>query len=288
MRRPLLGFLAAFLALGGLLAPGCSLGPREDWANAMRDAIDVAKRAGDATVKQTVTIKVVETNIRQRPVPLLARSTGAANFTTGLAELDGTAPRKLGVVYDDLQVFATRSKASVKADGKEWARFNYGNEPKEDIDDNDRRMAVGAGLISPVVAIELLDGVLTGSVKEIGRGMKAGAETTHYTARLAPDAAIIEIRDEDRKEGVARMFATLGVQQDDFLVDVWIDDQNRVRGLKYNMRQQKDRVNAFDMSVSWEFTDFGEQADVVEPAGDEVATYDRFRDFITELIREFA
>lgn len=282
MKRLALGVLALVL-----LASGCSLGPREDWAKAMRDAIDTAEDTGGATVKQSVEVSVIETNIRQKPEPLIARSTGIVDFGAGRARLLGSAPRKTEVVYDDLRVYALRSKASA-VDKRAWASFDYLREPSEDIDDNDRRMAVGAGLISPAVAIEVLEGVLTGSIKEHGTGTKAGVQATRYSARLAPDAAITEIDDEDRREGVTRMFATLGVQQDDFPVDVWLDGENRVRGLTFNMRQQKDRVNAFKMKVSWEFTDYGPTNEITTPDTGAIFATRRFRDFITELIREFA
>ena len=282
MRRKALGFLALVL-----LASGCSLGPREQWVESMRGALDTARDAGGATVKQTVSVGVIETNIRQKPVPLIARSAGFADFDANRAEMTGTAPRKTKVVYDDLRVFATRSQAAAGED-KTWAGFDYQREPNTDIDDNDRRMAVGVGLISPVLALEVLEGVLTGSIEQHGTGMKAGAQTTRYSARLAPDAAVTEIDDEDRREGVTRMFATLGVQQDDFPVDVWIDEEDRVRGVRFNMRQQKDRVNAFNMSVSWEFSDYGPVDEVATPDGGEVLATGRFREFVTELIREFA
>lgn len=271
-----------------LLAFGCSLGPREDWAEAMRDAFATAREAGGAHVRQSVTVSVIETNIRQEPTPLIGRSDGTADFDERRASMVGTGARKTRVIYDDLAVFASRSKASAAMDKKAWARFDYENEPDEDIDDNDRRMAVGAGLISPVIGLEVLQGVLTGSIERAGTGQKAGAPTTRYTARIAPDAAITEIRDEDRKEGVERMFQTLGVQQDDFPVDVWLDADDHVRGLRFRMRQQKDRVNAFDMTVSWEFSDYGATEPIDVPPRDDTIRPDRFRDFVTEVIREFA
>ena len=271
-----------------LLASGCSLGPREDWAEAMRGAFDTAREAGGAHVRQSVTVGVIETNIRQDPRPLIPRGDGTADFDARRASMTGAGARKTRVIYDDLAVFASRSKASAATDKKAWARFDYENEPAEDIDDNDRRMAVGAGLISPVIALEILQGVLTGSIERQGTGRKAGTQATRYTARIAPDAAIIEIRDEDRKEGVARMFQTLGVQQDDFPVDVWLDADDRVRGLRFRMRQQKDRVNAFNMAVSWEFSDYGAAEPIDVPLRDDAIRPDRFRDFVTELIREFA
>lgn len=280
--------LPVVLALLILLASGCSLGPREDWAEAMRDAFDTAREAGGAHVRQNVTVEIIETNIRQDPQPLIARSEGTADFDARRASMVGTGARKTRVVYDDLALFASRSKASAATDKKAWARFDYVNEPEEDIDDNDRRMSVGAGLISPVAALEVLQGVLTGSIKREGTGQKAGAEATRYSARIAPDAAIIEIRDEDRKEGIARMFQTLGIQQDDFPIDVWLDEDDLVRGLRFRMRQQKDRVNAFNMNVSWEFSDYGAAQPIDIPSRDDAIRPDRFRDFVTELIREFA
>ena len=253
----------------------------------MREAHKRAASVGGAHVKQIVTVKAVETNIRQEPTPLIARSDGVVDFAHKSADLKGTSGRKTDVVYEDLVVYGTRSKGTPGGKSKPWARFDYGHEPKDDIDDNDRRMAVGAGLISPAIALEVLEGVLTGSIKEVGTGQKAGAQTTHYTARLAPDASIIEIRNEDRKEGVERMFQTLAVTAPDFLVDVWIDDQDQVRGLRFNVIQQKDRVNRFKTTMSWEFSDYGAVDAIERPPDDEAVRSDRFRDFVTELIREF-
>ena len=283
MKRFALGVLALVL-----LASGCSLGPREEWAESMRTAHEAAAEAGGATVRQSVSVEVIETNIRQEQRPLVDRSVGTADFEAKRAELTGTGQRKTQLVYDDLVVFGSRSKGNPEGKAKPWARFDYEREPSSDIDDNDRRMAVGAGLISPVVAIEVLQGVLTGSIEEVGTGTKAGVQATRYTARLAPDAAITEIRDEDRKEGVERMFETLGVQQDDFPVDVWLDEQDRVVGLRFEMRQQKDRVNAFTMIASWEFSDYGPVDAITLPPDAGSVRSGRFRDFVTELIREFS
>jgi hypothetical protein len=282
MRRTLLVTLSLVL-----IASGCSLGPREDWIEAMRGAYATAREAGGAHVRQSVSVRVIETNIRQDPKPLIARSQGTATFASRRASMVGTGERKTKVIYDDLAMFAQRSKASAAIDRKSWAWFDYEAEPDVDIDDNDRRMAVGAGLISPVVALEVLQGVLTGSLEREGTGQKAGVPATRYSGRLAPDAAVTEIRDEDRQEGVERMFATLGVQQDDFPVDVWLDDEDRVRGVQLHMRQQKDRVNAFALTVSWEFTDYSPTPPIELPSRDDAVRPTRFREFVTELIREF-
>jgi hypothetical protein len=199
-----------------------------------------------------------------------------------------TAKRKAEVVYDDLVVYAQRSESSIAGTKQDWARFDYGREPDVELDDNDRRLAVGAGLISPVIAVELLEGVLTGSIEKQGEGMKAGVPTTRYSARLAPDTAVTKLDDEDRQEGAERMFATLGVQADDFPVDVWLDAEDNIRAVRYVIRQQKDRVNAFEMTLSWEFPDTEpKDARIAIPGRDATIRSDRFSEFVTELIRAF-
>ncbi len=270
-----------------LVAEGCSLGPREVWADAIRDGFETARATGGARVRQTVKVDVIETTVRQEPTALVADSVGVVNFDSRRARMVETAKRKALAVYDDLVVYLSRSASSVGRSGKTWSRFDFEREPKIDLDDNDRRVAVGAGVISPALAVEFLEGVLTGSVEEAGTGMRGGAKTTRYRARMAPDAVASEIRDEDRQEGVRRLFETLGVEQDDFPVDVWIDDEGRVRGVRFLMRQQKDRVNAFTLSVSWVFYAFGTKASVALPPASKTVRPGRFRDFVEDLIREF-
>lgn len=282
MRRAVLA-----LCVMGLVASACSLGPREEWVELIRGGLDVAEVSGTAKVRQTVSYEAIETNVRELAPPLIAEASGVAIFDDKLAHLREDAKRKAQVIYDDLVVYLSRSKSSIGKSGKTWARLDYVAEPSDDIDANDRRLSVGAPLISPVLAVEMLEGVLTGSIEEEGAEEKGGVATTRYTARLAPDAAVIEIRDEDRKEGVERMLSNLGIQQDDFPVEVWVDDESRIRGIHFEMRQQKDRVNAFALDISWEFTDYGTKADVELPPADETIRSGRYRDFVEELLREF-
>jgi hypothetical protein len=282
MRRTVLALLAFVV-----LASGCSLGPREDWIRDIRGGLAAAADEGTAKVTHNVAIKAIETNIREIPPPLFVKSKGVAVFGPKQARLVESAKRKAQVVYDDLAVYLTRSKSSIADSGKSWARFDYEAEPSSDIDTNDRRLAIGAALISPVVAMELLGGVLTGSLEQHETATKGGVETTRYTGRLSPDAAVIEITDEDRADGVLRMFDNLGVQQDDFPAEVWVDAEHRVRAIRFTLRQQKDRVNAFELTMDWEFAHYGTKADVPIPASAKTLRSTRYRDFIEEIIREF-
>lgn len=271
-----------------MLAQGCSLGPREDWAEAMRDAQD-ATRQRTAKVRMAADVKVIETVIRQEPEPLISRLEGTVDFGARRSRVVGTGPRKPNVVFDDLVVFLPRSSTSIAGGTRRWARFDFEREPSEDIDDNDRRRAVGAGVISPAVATELLEGVLTGSIRRVGSESVGGARATHYRAKISQDAAAREVEDEDRREGIRRLFESLGVQEDLFPADVWIDEQGLARRISFVLRQQKDRVNAFELRLAWEFYEYGPPgAEIKLPARSDTIASDRFSEFIEEYIREAA
>ncbi len=282
MRRGALGFIFLFV-----VASACSLGPKQDWGDAMRDAFDRATEEGTAKVNMAVDVKVIETNIRQTPVPLVARLRGVADFRGAESRLVDVKAGERRVIFDDLVTYLPRSSASIGAGTRKqrWARFDFEREPSTDLDDTDRRLAVGAGLISPVTATEVLQGVLTGSIEREGAERAGGVEATHYTARLSLDAATREVDEEDRREGLLRLFDTLGVQEDVFPGEVWLDADGLVRKIVYVLRQQKDRVNAFEMKATWEFSDYGVPVSIALPARGDVIRSGRFREFIVEFIR---
>ncbi len=282
MRRAVLGITSLCL-----LASACSLGPREQWADAMRDAYKTARRESTARVRAAVDVKVIETIIRQTPVALISRLEGVVDFRRHDAKLVGTTKSKPSVVFDDLTTYLPRSASSRAAGGKQhWVAYDFTREPVVDVDDTDRRRAVGAGVISPALAVEVLKGALTGSIERIGVETVAGARATHYTTRFSQDSAAREVDDEDRREGLLRAFETLGVRDDVFRGEVWIDDSGLVRRILFILRQQKDRVNAFEMRAAWEYYDYGARVSIDPPARSDTNRSTRFRDFIEEFIRE--
>lgn len=284
MRRVILVFASL-----SLLTAACSLGPREEWGDAMRDAYKTASRQRTARVRSAVDIKVIETTIRQTPVPLIARLEGVVDFRHHDARLVGYRSRKTSVLFDDLVIYLPRSQTSITSRHKQhWVYFDFEREPSVDVDDTDRRLAVGAGMISPSLATEIVEGVLTGSIRRVGVESVGGGGATHYRAKFSQDAAAREIDDEDRREGLLRVFDTLGVQEDVFPGHVWINKQGLVRKIVFVLRQQKDRANAFEMRAAWEFYDFGAPASVTLPARMDSIRSGRFRNFISEFVREAA
>lgn len=272
------------VAMGLLLAASaCSLGPKEDWANAMRDAHLVAAKAGAAHVDVAVATKVVETTIRQTPEPLFTALAGRVDFAHRAAKLVVSAPKsraKSTIYFHDLVSFMPRSKASMGRSAKHWARFSFESKPDPDIDANDRRDAIGA-IIAPSLAVELLEGVLAGSIKNVG----TTNGVTEYSVKVAPDAAVRDLRDEERVKGILRVFETYGIKQDVFPARVWVDDGGRIRRVIYSLRQEKDRVNVFATTIDYRFAGFA-PASVTLPDRSDSVTPKRFTDFVGEYIRE--
>ena len=281
-------FVLALCALA-MFAPACSLGPREDWADAMHDAHVAAAREGTARVRMAADVKVIETVIRQEPKPLIARLEGIARFDDQRARMVGSTGTRPVIVFDDLVVYLPRSATSIAGGTRRWASYDFRQEPDEDLDDTDRLRAVGAGLISPVLAVELLEGVLTGSIERVGAETFGGTQTTHYRVKISQDAAAREIDDDDRREGALRLLESLGIQDDIFPADVWLDDDGLARRISFVLRQQKDRVNAFELRLAWEFFDYGSPVPAIAlPPRNDTVTSGRVRAFIEEYIREAA
>jgi hypothetical protein len=236
-----------------------------------------------------VGVEVIETVIRQDPVPLIGGLEGDVDFRRHSSRLVGTGPSKPKVVFDDLVVFIPRSTVSIGTGPRHWARYDFKREPSVDVDDTDRRRAVGAGMISPALAIEILQGVLTGSMRRAGTETLDGVPTTHYRAKVSQDAAAREIDDEDRREGLLRLFETLGVQDDLFPAEIWMDDRGLARRISFVLRQQKDRVNAFELRLAWEYYDYGATVGRIQaPSRSDTVASRRFREFIEEYIRAAA
>jgi hypothetical protein len=269
-----------------LLVSACSLGPRGDWKEAIVDAPDAAAKAGIAVVRMTTSIKVIETNIRIEPKPVYPVLIGRADFGREVSLL--TAPKlkgNLGVAFDHLTAYFKRSTTSVGTSGKHWARFDFTREPSVDIDTNDTRDAIGAPTISPTLAVDLLAGILTGSIENEGSADVGGVATTHYKGRLSQDAAVRDLRDEDRQEAIVRLFETMGMQDDIFPVEVWLDGEGRPRALRFTPEQHKDRVNLFRTTYEWRFSYGVAGEPVVLPSAADTVTSRRFTEFFGEAVR---
>jgi hypothetical protein len=115
-------------------------------------------------------------------------------------------------------------------------------------------------------ALEYLQAT-TGDVEKVGEDTVNGAPATHYVTHVdygkwseehMPDATAAE-RAKVAKLGVVRM-------------DVWIDGQDRVVKLTFDLDAAGFGGDGARMKMTMEITDFGEPLDVQAPPADEVVT----------------
>jgi hypothetical protein len=282
--------LLVVLALVGIVASGCSLGPREEWAKTMRDAGETAMKAGAAKVHVTVTMKVIKTVIRQVPTPLFTSMDGIVNFKDRTNEVfaKGLAtPKGSNVYFDDLVTYVPRSAGSIADhDAKlHWARYDFKNKPTPDkIDATDKYAALGYA-IAPTLAVELLQGVLAGSLKTVDTATMDGENVTEYSGKLAPDAATRDLRSQPRVDGITRMFKIIGQTQDLFAFRVWMDEKGLAKRIQFILKQQEDIVDQFRTTVDYTFTDFGPATAIAVPARSDCLGHRRFVDFAGEYTR---
>lgn len=277
MKRSALGLIGVLLALAS-----CSLGPREGWAEAIRGAQGVAVREGTAKVQVHIAVDVIESVARSRPQPVAKRLAGVVDFANRRSRIVSESVPKVDLRSDDF--VSALPRTSAEGDEERWIRIDFTEEPEVELDVQDRRFAVAFPVVTPQLAVELLQGVLTGSIEDEGRDRVLGAATTRYSARMAPDSALREIEDEDRREAVARVLETMGVAAEVLDVQVWLDDEGRPRRVRYEFEQRQDRVNVFRFTYRVDFSAFGVPVEVEMP--DDVVRTDDFQQFVTEFVRE--
>src|SRR5205823_14277949 len=126
-----------------------------------------------------VGVKVIQTTIRVVPSSLFATLDGVVDYknrTNKLVAKSSYTPKGVPVYYDDLVTYLARSSGSIADhNGKlPWARYDFRRKPKPDtIDATDKLASLGYA-IAPSLAVELLQGILAGSLKQVGTSQMDG------------------------------------------------------------------------------------------------------------------
>jgi hypothetical protein len=256
----------------------------------MRDAFKNAGKIGSSHVHVDVHMRAIETTIRVVPTPVFTSMDGVVDYTSRQNKLTarGIATTKGSTLfYDDLVDYFPRSAgALLDHDPKlHWARYDFKRKPKPDkIDANDHLIALGY-VIAPSLTVELLRGVLAGSLKQLGKSTMDGEQVTEYSGKLAPDALVRDLRIQGRVDGIPRMFNIIGVKQDLFPIHVWMDDKGIARRIQFILKQEEDVVNTFRTTVDYTFSKFGPSAPVTLPDRADCLGHKRFVDFLAEYVR---
>ncbi len=153
--------------------------------------------------------------------------------------------------------------------GKSWIKIDLVELGKtQGIDLNQLNSLQGN---DPAAALDFLRGA-SEDTRKVGEEKVRGADTTHYAATLDLDKAAQSLA-PDLRDDFERATAQLGTKQ--MPVDVWIDDDGRLRKMTYALDTSKLQGAASGgatgkVTTTVELFDFGVEVDVQEPPAEQV------------------
>jgi hypothetical protein len=298
MRRGILGRLrwVAAVSVVGLLLPACGvwagLGEKEEWASAIRAANDLVREQQGARVAISVSLEEIDTILREPADILFTRLEGSVAFSDTIYEptarpdaavLEAVeSDENVGatLIFDD---FALGLPRDLERGGLPWAFYDFDVEPEEGFDVEDRRLSVGFNPFSPAVLLQLMEGVLTGSVERSDRvAGEPGVEA--FRGNFSNDAALMDL-DEFRGDAIIRMFRAIGFGGEVFRGEVSLGQDGLPRRVEFLIEQRQDRLNLFELRITLELLDFGPQDDLDLPRAAQRMETERFSEMFLEFLR---
>jgi hypothetical protein len=191
-------------------------------------------------------------------------------------DLPAAAQAQLGanpsmeIIFDasDGIVMYMRSSAFSQLAGDRWVKMDL--EKMADKMGVDLGSLGSANQADPSQALGLL--MASDHAKVTGSEVVRGARTTRYSLHidvreLAEDAG-------ELGESLEKMLETTGL--DSIPAEAWIDEQNRIRRLKFRMSMNSPMGGSFSMTMTEELYDFGVRANINPPADADVLDLSSF------------
>ncbi len=233
-------------------------------------ALDLAQRSAT----------VVRTNDPALPPPEGAQ--GAPQVTT-FAEI---------AVFDDTATYVVRTKiggASSSSTERGWSRLDFRDlDEKGDPSLEGVAANLGApvvGLINPAHALELLRGVLSGSVDQQPSTTIDGVAVEHYKVRLSREDAANELHlDEHEWDARAQALRLLGVKADVMNAEVWLTTDGRLRRVQIVLPVRPSRRLKVDLALRFDLAPAGGAAPAITlPKADDVLSVDSPAELVRAL-----
>ncbi|MHB8513099.1 MAG: LolA-like protein [Actinomycetota bacterium] len=117
------------------------------------------------------------------------------------------------------------------------------------------------------------------NVRTVGTEQVRGVDTTHYTMSVNLSEALKRLAPSQRKS-VDSVFSKLGLST--FPMDVWIDNQGRVRRVTFAIDLSKaSSATSGMMNFKMELFDFGTPVDVSAPPADQVTDFSQIQQLMS-------
>lgn len=268
-RPPLLPLALAPL-LAGLLLVGCD----------RTSSVDVVKKSPDETIQAKSSNFTFEIHLNGAAVGQDVRLTGNGAFQFQAdngqvtiempAAANGGKPVKIPTVITGGVVYQQYPKEVAKQlpGGKPWVKIDIAK-----LRQGGGASAVAQGQSSdPTAALAYLRGVDEDKdVKKLGVEELRDVATTHYLAKL--DLRTAAARGGNDRDAIESFAVQLGAHEMD--VDVWIDEEGRVRRLRYLVDTSKSAsatapAGSAKVATTLELFDFGTQVKADPPPSSQV------------------
>jgi hypothetical protein len=263
VRRGVVAAVAASLAL-----TGCSLGERQAQADRIIAAVDLLDDAAALLGTLSAQVRVIRLPDAAGVMGLDADDVLGAGASAGSAAAEvviepatrraalATAERGRFEIFDGDAVYGRRYDAQAN-EARPWLVLDLGDiGDGVELDLTADPPALVMNALSPVLLVDLIAGVLAGSVREVGADDVGGVATVHYEANFDIDKSVHDTResryDEDRREALDDLLDLLGADGRVHAGDVWLDDEGRPRRFVLNFVVSPQR--GFEVAVDLDLT----------------------------------
>jgi hypothetical protein len=221
-------------------------------ASLLATAAHKTEAAGGAEIAMQIRFDVPGTD---EPMPMTGSGVVDAAGQRGRMTMNMPGVGEIEMVTNRLTAYVQSDLFGTAFGGKEWMKIDMKRATEGLGIDMDPLQQMGQG---PSDQLRMLEQV-SDEVTEEGRETVVGVETTHYRATIDP-----------RKypgEDLDKLIELMG--QSEFPMDVWIDDEQRVRRMEWEQSFDQSGIEAHGELVM-EYVRFGVPVDIDIPDEDDV------------------
>ena len=264
--------IALAVAVAVVLAAGPACGFRERRARAdfVIETADRVREAGGARMTMVSSLRpleITDADIQTHPFPVPMQGTvDVAGRRAASAPASGRQGSEPFLIFDRELLFARKLDAGGAE--RKWLRYDLG-----EVSDPDDPI-IGFNVVNPALWVELTGGALTGSVKQLGVRQVRGERLTHFEANFDREKAFEDVLDDDAFERLTELFELMGVPSVVTPGQMWLDERGLPRRIVYEVEQRVDRNNAFELTLTFEFSAWGDKASIDRPATDDTIEVD--------------
>lgn len=259
------------LAVVAAALSGCGFREDKQFERLFNSVREKLQEAGTARFAIKTTIDSSRAEEPTFRLPPTFRGEGVADFGRPRAAVNVVGEDKPVLIYDDTLVFARRIESVLQNDPRPWGKLDFA---ERDVG-RDVRSALGLNAVNPVLLMEFARGMSIGGLQVVREKVR-GVDTTRYTARIAPQVAMIGRSGEQRDALRRAMASAMGIRGTIFPGSVWLDDDRLLRRIRFTVKQAVDRENVFATTYDIEVFDFGASVDIPLPPDGEAVTTKSF------------